>query len=329
MVLRWARTSESGHRDLKSEIDTAVTDLIPQQAAALPLPLGVSGRLINWRYVAAVGVYHVLALLALLPWFYSKAGVVLAVVGIYVYGAFGMNLGYHRLLTHRSFKCPLWLEHVFALLAVWCLEDTPARWVATHRMHHHRSDERPDPHSPLVNLFWSHMGWLFLENTDLSRQVGYERYARDILRDRFYRFIERYVVWVTLAQSVLYFAAAFLIALALGDAPIEAVQFAASIWLWGVVVRTVIVWHITWSVNSFAHVFGYQNYDTGDHSRNNMWVAIVTSGEGWHNNHHSEPGCACNQRHWWEIDLVYYLLRLLVLLGLAWDVQMPTRSPPA
>lgn len=312
---------------MKKDIDTAVVDLMAERPAPLQLPLGVSERLINWRYAAAVCVYHGLALLAFMPWFYSRAGVVLAVVGVYVYGAFGVNLGYHRLLTHRSFKCPLWLEHAFALLAVWCVEDTPARWVATHRMHHHRSDERPDPHSPLVNLFWSHMGWLFLENSDLSRQVGYERYARDILRDRFYRFIERYVVWVTLAQSVLYFAVAFPIALALGDAPREAVQFAASIWLWGVVVRTVIVWHITWSVNSFAHVFGYQNYDTGDHSRNNIWVAIATSGEGWHNNHHSEPSSACNQRRWWEIDLIYYLLRLLVLAGLAWDVQMPTRSP--
>jgi fatty-acid desaturase len=316
--------------NLKQEIDTAVTTgLIAGQATPLPLPLGASERLVNWRYAAAVGTYHLLALLAFAPWFYSKAGVVLAVVGIYVYGACGMNLCYHRLLTHRSFKCPLWLEHAFAVLAVWCVEDTPARWVATHRMHHHRSDERPDPHSPLVNFFWSHMGWLFLENTDLGRQVAYDRYARDILRDGFYRFIERYVVWVTLSQSVLYFAAGFLIALVLGDAPMSALQFAASIWLWGVVVRTVIVWHITWSVNSLAHVFGYQNYDTGDYSRNNVLVAILASGEGWHNNHHSEPSCACNQRHWWEIDLTYLLLRLFVAVGLAWDVQMPTRSPEA
>jgi stearoyl-CoA desaturase (delta-9 desaturase) len=236
-----------------------------------------------------------------------------------------MNLCYHRLLTHRSFKCPLWLEHTFAILAVWCVEDTPARWVATHRMHHHRSDERPDPHSPLVNVFWSHMGWLFLENTDLRRNVAYDRYARDIIRDRFYRWIERNVVWITLAQSVLYFAAGFLIELAVGGSVAEAIQFGASVWLWGVVVRTVFVWHITWSVNSFSHVFGYQNYETNDNSRNNAFVAIITSGEGWHNNHHAEPNSATNQRHWWEIDLTYLLLRLLVLLGLAWDVQLPQR----
>jgi len=310
---------------LQNEFDTVVSGLAAQAPAALPLPLGVSERRVNWRYVAAVGTYHLLALLAFVPWFYSSAGVALAVIGVYVFGACGMNLCYHRLLTHRSFKCPLWLEHAFAILAVWCVEDTPARWVATHRMHHHRSDERPDPHSPLVNLFWSHMGWLFLENTDLNRNVAYDRYARDIIRDKFYRFIERYVVWITFAQSVIYFTIGFLVALALGGTFMESIQFAASIWLWGVVVRTVLVWHVTWSVNSFAHAFGYRNYETGERSRNNIWVAIVTSGEGWHNNHHAEPASACNQRHWWEIDLTYWLLCLLVLVGLAWDVQLPTR----
>ncbi len=311
---------------MKNKFDTAVS-LSGSAEAAFPLPLGASGRQVNWRYVAAVGTYHLLALLVFVPWFYSATGVALAIIGVYVFGAFGMNLCYHRLLAHRSFKCPLWLEHAFAVLAVWCVEDTPARWVATHRMHHHRSDERPDPHSPLVNLFWSHMGWLFIENADLQRHIAYDRYARDIVRDRFYRFIERYVVWITFAQSLIYLALGFLVALALGAAAMEAVQFGASIWLWGVVVRTVVVWHITWTVNSLAHAFGYQNYDTGDRSRNNWLVAVLASGEGWHNNHHAEPGAACNQRYWWEIDLTYWLLCLLVLLGLAWDVQHPKRPP--
>jgi hypothetical protein len=181
--------SFAGLGNLKKQIENADAVFVAPQAQSLPLPLGASARQINWRYVAAVGTHHLLALLAFVPWFYSKTGVVLLIVGIYVYGAFGMNLCYHRLLTHRSFKCPLWLEHALAVLAVWCVEDTPARWVATHRLHHHRSDERPDPHSPLVNLFWSHMGWLFVDNTDLGRNVAYDRYARDIIRDRFYRWI--------------------------------------------------------------------------------------------------------------------------------------------
>jgi fatty-acid desaturase len=311
-----------------SEFGDADTGLPASRVQTLPLPIGASERRINWRYALAVGTYHLLALLAFIPWFYSATGVALTVIGLYVFGTGGINLCYHRLLTHRSFSCPLWLEHTLAIIAVCCVEDTPARWVAAHRMHHHRSDDQADPHSPLVNLFWSHIGWLFLENTDLSRGVAYDRYARDIVRDRFYRWIERYVVWITLAQSIAFYAAGFLIELALGGSTREAVQFGASIWLWGVVVRTILVWHITWSVNSFTHVFGYRNYETDDHSRNNWWVAIITNGEGWHNNHHSEPGSASNQRNWWEFDLTYLFLRLLVRLGLAWDVQLPQRPVP-
>ena len=115
--------------------------------------------------------------------------------------------------------------------------------------------------------------------------------------------------------------------LLLGYTGAESLQFGTSVWLWGVVVRTVVVWHITWSVNSLSHAFGYQNYDTGDYSRNNVLVAILASGEGWHNNHHAEPNSACNQRYWWEIDLTYWLLCLLVACRLAWDVQLPKRAP--
>ncbi len=297
------------------------------QAQRLPHPVAVSGRQINWRYVSAVGSYHLLGLLAFNSWFFSWTGVVLAIGGVYVFGALGINLCYHRLLSHRSFSCPLWLEHTFAIIAVCCVEDTPARWVATHRQHHHRADDQADPHSPLVNLFWSYVGWLFIENTDLSRAVGYDRYARDIVRDKFYRWIERAVVWITLAQSVVYFAAGFVAGLVVSGTVAGALQFGASVWLWGVIVRTILVWHVTWCGNSFPHLFGYRNYETGDNSRNNAWVAIITSGEGWHNNHHAEPNSATNQRHWWEVDLTYQVLRLLVLLGLAWDVQLPQRTP--
>ncbi len=296
------------------------------KAEALSHPIGVAGRLVNWRYVAAVGSYHLLALLALVPWFYCRSGVVLALAGVYVFGVAGINLCYHRLLSHRSFSCPLWLEHTFAIIAVCCLEDTPARWVATHRQHHHRADESADPHSPLVTLFWSYMGWLFVENTDLARHPAYDRYARDIIRDSFYRWIERHVVWITFSQSPLYFATGFLVEISLGGSSSEAAQFGASIWLWGVIIRTILVWHVTWCGNSFPHMFGYRNYETNDNSRNNAWVAIITSGEGWHNNHHADPSSASNQRRWWEIDLTYLFLRGLALVGLAWDVQLPKRS---
>ncbi len=101
------------------------------------------------------------------------------------------------------------------------------------------------------------------------------------------------------------------------------VQFGLSLLVWGVFVRTVVVWHITWSVNSLSHMFGYRNYETGEESRNNWFVALITSGEGWHNNHHADPSSASNQRKWWEIDLVYYTLLALAKVGLVWDIVMP------
>ena len=294
----------------------------------LPLPSGVN-RGIYWRYAFAVGGYHVLALLALLPWFFSWTGVVLAVGGATLFGIVGINLCYHRLLSHRSFRCPKWLEYSFATIAVCCLEDTPARWVAVHRKHHHRADDEPDPHSPLASLLWAYVGWLLIENTDLDRIPLYDRYARDIIRDRFYVFLERAIVWIVLLSWAAYFAAGFAAARLLGDTPSEALQFGASVWLWGVVVRTIIVWHVTWSGNSFPHLWGYRNYETKDNSRNNFIVAIITWGEGFHNNHHACPNSASNCHRWWEVDVTYLFLRLLVAVGLAWDPILPGQSAHA
>jgi len=313
-------------RHVMDEINSTSVRLQSFCDLALSRPAATKPYRINWRYSFAVGAYHLLALLAFDPWFFSRIGALLAVAGVYVFGAAGINLCYHRLLSHRSFSCPLWLEHAFALIAVCCIEDTPARWVATHRLHHHHADEERDPHSPLVSLFWSYIGWLFIENRNLSRTTAYDRYARDILRDKFYRWLERSIVWIVLAQSAFYFTSGFIVSLTLGSTIPAALQFGASIWLWGVVVRTVLVWHITWCGNSFPHLFGYRNYETDDNSRNNILVALITSGEGWHNNHHAHPSSATNQHRWWEIDLTYLLLCLLVRTGLAWDVKKPRRS---
>ena len=245
---------------------------------------------------------------------------------MYLFGVIGVNLCYHRLLSHRSFSCPKWLEYAFAIIGICCLEDTPARWVAVHRKHHHRADDEQDPHSPLASLLWAYVGWLLIENTDLSRIALYDRYARDIIRDRFYVCLERAIVGIVLLSWVVYFACGFSAGLLLGDTLMNAVQFGASVWLWGVVVRTVAVWHITWSGNSFPHLWGYRNYETNDNSRNNIFVAIIISGEGFHNNHHADPNSASNGHRWWEVDLTYLFLRLLVFAGLAWDVVLPNRA---
>jgi stearoyl-CoA desaturase (delta-9 desaturase) len=141
--------------------------------------------------------------------------------------------------------------------------------------------------------------------------------------------VERAVVWIVLLSWVVFFAGGLVAGLLLGDTLMDAVQLGASVWLWGVVVRTLIAWHITWSGNSFPHLWGYRNYDTKDNSRNNIIVAIITWGEGFHNNHHAYPNSASNSHRWWEVDVTYLILRLLVLLGLAWDVVLPGHAPHA
>jgi len=291
----------------------------------LPYPSGVDRHRVLWPYAVTIGLYHLLALLALLPWFFSWTGVVAAVLGVYVFAGLGINLCYHRLLTHRGLVLPKWLEHSFAVLGLLCMQDSPGRWVAVHRLHHQHSDKQEDPHSPLAGFFWGHMGWMLVENRDLARLRIYERYSRDILRDPFYKRMER--AWfhggILLASWIAFFLAGFGARLLAGAGMAEAVQFGASLLVWGVFVRTVAAWHITWAVNSLAHVSGYQNYATGDQSRNNWFVAILTSGEGWHNNHHADSRAARHGHTKWELDPIFGVIRLLGAMGLATDIVVP------
>jgi fatty-acid desaturase len=292
----------------------------------LPLPTAVDRRRIVWSYAITVVLYHLLAGLALLPWLFSWTGVVLLVLGLYVFGSLGINLCYHRLLTHRGMVCPKWLEHTFAVLAVCCMQDTPARWVAVHRRHHEQSDRQDDPHSPLVDFFWGHLGWMLVENRDLVRLGIYDRYAKDILRDPFYRRMERTALYpaILFGSWAVFFLGGFAADLIAGGTTAEAVRFGASLLVWGVFLRTVVVWHITWSVNSAAHLWGYRTYETGEQSRNNWFVALISNGEGWHNNHHADPRSARHGHKPAEIDVVFATVKVLELLGLARDVCRPS-----
>ncbi len=278
------------------------------------------------RYLVPVTVVHLLALAAFWPQLFSWPAFIAGIVGVHVFGQ-SITMGYHRLLAHRSFEVSKRTEHAMVVLALCSLEDSPARWVATHRKHHAHSDEEEDPHTPLAAFFWSHMGWLFLHNRDLHDRNNYEKYARDILRDPFYMWIEKKAwspLWFYLAQCALYFAVPFALAFLWTDLA-GAAWFAAGFLVWGVFVRTVLVWHITWSVNSFTHLFGYQSHDTGEHSRNNWMVALFAAGEGWHNNHHADPAACTVQHKWWEFDLTYWELRALKRIGLVKSI-VPRRQ---
>jgi len=295
----------------------------------LERPAATEPRQILLRYCVPIVAVHLLALAVLVPAFFSWTAVILCVVGVHVFGQ-AITLGYHRLLTHRSFKTPRWFEHVIVVGALCCLEDSPARWVATHRMHHAHSDESEDPHSPMVTFLWGHMWWLLVRNHALHQSANYERYARDVLQDPFYMWIEKRPwspLWFYAAQIVVFAGVAFAAALIWTDAA-GAANFAAGVVAWGVLLRTVLVWHITWSVNSLTHIFGYRNHDTNENSRNNWLVALFACGEGWHNNHHSDPACCTVRHRWWEIDVTYLEVRALGLIGLAWDI-VPRRSERA
>ena len=293
------------------------------RSGRLALPDSVNPRRIVWPYAIAIVVFHLAALLAFVPWFFSWSGVIVAIVGVYIFGGLGINVCYHRLLTHRGFVCWKPLEYTFAVIGVCCLQDSPARWIAVHRRHHEHSDEPMDPHSPRVSFLWSHVGWMLVEHEELERFGIFERYAKDIIREPFYKWLERRYGYVLMTSWILFFAAGFAVELAFGGSLASGVQYGLSILVWGVIVRTVVVWHITWSVNSLAHMWGYRNYATNENSRNNVFVAIITSGEGWHNNHHADQRSARHGHKWYELDGIYLVIRFLALIGAARHVKTP------
>ncbi|MEM6330571.1 MAG: fatty acid desaturase [Planctomycetota bacterium] len=305
-------------------------DYLPPGPGRLAKPPHASPR-IYWLYAGVFAAVHALSLLVLVPWLFSWSAVVVTVLGYYLIGAVGINLCYHRLLTHRGFAVPKWLEHTMAVLGVCNLQDAPARWVGVHRMHHQFSDHERDPHSPLVDFLWGHVGWLVYQNSYIGTADFYDRYARDLLRDPFYLKLERSAGWfgVFALHALAINAAGFLAGLAWsGGSLLAGVQLGLSWLVWGVFLRTVLVWHVTWSVNSVTHMWGYCNYATRDESKNNWLIALLTSGEGWHNNHHAQPRSAAHGHRWWELDFCYWTILGLERLGLAKNVIHAKKPTP-
>ena len=325
--MRFLRVGAADAKPLRDQTNVSTADLASAAIALpiprLPIPADVKSGRVVWRWAIPIGVFHLLALLAFVPWLFSWTGVVIAVLSVYVFGIFGVNVGFHRLLTHRGFSCSKRLEHALAILGVCSLQGPPAFWVAAHRRHHQHADAQPDPHSPLVNFFWAHIGWLLVES-GVFASLGWKlRYAKDLLHDPFYVHLERSYVWVALGSWIGFFVIGAGAGFLIGGSALLALQFGASVLLWGVVVRTVAVWHITWSVNSVTHLWGYRNYDNDENSRNNVFLGIFAAGEGWHNNHHADQQSAKHGHLWWEFDVTYVTIRLLAVLGLVTDIVMP------
>jgi stearoyl-CoA desaturase (delta-9 desaturase) len=213
-------------------------------------------------------------------------------------------MGYHRLHTHRSYKVPLFLEYLFAVCGALTLEGGPIFWVATHRIHHQKSDKPGDPHSPRDGAWWAHMGWIITGETKHNYTRLLAKYAPDLAKHRFYVWLNDYH-WlpIVVLSAVLYLV---------GGLPM---------FLWGTCLRVVVGLHATWLVNSATHMWGSRRFATTDDSRNNWWVALITFGEGWHNNHHAHPTSARHGLAWWELDISWIQIKALRFLGIAKSVQ--------
>ena len=294
----------------------------------VPRPEGVNDKSqILWSYLIPVILFHLMIPLAFFGYFFSWWGLLFLPLGNYIFTSMGIGAGYHRLLTHRGFDCPKWFEYTLATLGVCSFQDSPARWVLVHRVHHQHSDHQPDPHTPHVSGFWSHMGWLFIDNTDLSTASAYDKYVRDLMRDKYYMWLQRGLNWVVIyaVHALAFLAAGY--GLALLMAPEGGVlRFTAQFFFWTVIMRTVYTWHVTWAINSAAHMWGYRNYETREDSRNNWLFALLTNGEGWHNNHHADPRSAQHGHRWWEVDITYISLAILEKVGLIKNLVRPNNS---
>jgi len=255
----------------------------------------------------SLAVIHLGALLAFIPAFFSWRGVATAMFLYWLTGGIGMTLGYHRLLTHRSFSVPRWLEYVIITCGASALMGGPLRWISTHRKHHAHTDREGDPHDSNVGMAWAHVEWLYRANKARLEPEEYARWSPDIVNDRYYQFLERY--WIIL--QVIFAMALF----AFGG---------MTMLVWGFFVRLVLLYHCTWLVNSAAHASGYQRFRTNDRSTNCWWVALLAFGEGWHNNHHAFPSSARHGLRWFEFDLTWLTIRLLRALRIARDVKVPT-----
>lgn len=300
-----------------------------KRTGSIPRPIGVNAKSrILWENLIPFLVFHSLLPFAFSPSIFSWWGVAFLPIGNYLFCSLGIGAGYHRLLTHRGFQCPKWFEYTLATLGMCSLQDSPVRWALVHRIHHQHSDHQPDPHTPMAGIFWSHVGWMFVENRELDSAVMYDRYARDLLKDRYYFWMQRGGRWVIvyLAHALAITAMGFLFGWLQSEDFSIATNIALQWFMWGVIYRTVFTWHVTAAINSAAHVWGYRNYETRENSRNNWLCGLLTNGEGWHNNHHADPRSAKHGHRWWELDLTYATLCLCERIGLVWNVARPNST---
>ena len=268
------------------------------------IPRHSDGRIkISWVTTLAFFVFHVGAVAALFH--FSWKALFWTAITYWISVGWGIGLGYHRLHTHRSYKAPKWLDYLFAVCGTMTLEGGPIFWVATHRVHHQLSDKVGDPHSPHDGAWWAHILWMVLGDPKHDDTQLLSKYAPDMCRDKFYVWLSKYH-WLPLTifgVLVGYFAGYEML-------------------LWTVFLRVTLGLHATWMVNSASHIWGSKRFATRDDSRNNWFAALITMGEGWHNNHHAHPASARHGLAWYEFDPTWLQIRFLEMIGLVQNVRV-------
>jgi len=264
---------------------------------------------LQWSTIVGVTVFHIFAIWALFT--FSWQNLAAAAVLWWVGGSLGIGLGYHRLLTHRGFKTPKWLEYFLTVCGTVAMQSGAISWVTTHRLHHAFTETEKDPHNITQGVYWAHIGWIFQGTAQMQSEAVMNRYSPDLMKDKFHVILNKYYWLTSVAVGVGLFA--------IGG---------WSMVLWGIFLRTIFNWHTTWMVNSVTHKWGSRRFDSHDNSTNNVLVAAVSFGEGWHNNHHTYPRSARHGLTWWEIDINWMQIRFLEKLGLAKDVYAYSLEKP-
>jgi fatty-acid desaturase len=262
---------------------------------------------LNYVTTIVLIVFHVCSVIAL--FMFSWKALIAAVVITWFSGSLGIGMGYHRLLTHRGYRTPKLVEYFLTACGTLAMEGGAINWVATHRIHHSHTDIAGDPHTPRDGRWWSHMGWILRGTAQQHDEAVLWKYAPDLMKDRFHVVLNRIFYVPLIVSGVILFA------------------FGGwSMLMWGVFFRVTFGLQVTWLVNSATHMWGSRRFDTDDDSTNNWWVALLTFGEGWHNNHHAHPRSARHGLAWYELDLNWMGIVALKWLGLAKGIRLVNKE---
>jgi stearoyl-CoA desaturase (delta-9 desaturase) len=282
------------------------------EAATDQLATGDNARKIDGLRTLPFVLIHAACLCVIwVGWSPTAVAIAVALYGLRMFAITGF---YHRYFSHRTFQTSRPAQFVFAMLGASAVQRGPIWWSAHHRHHHAHADQQEDVHSPVRHgVLWRHMGW-FLSQANFATRTTL---AKDWMKFPELRYLDRYDIVVPALLALALYGLGF----ALEHLAPSLDTNGPQLLVWGFVISTVVLYHVTFTVNSLCHVWGRRRYNTRDHSRNNVWLAMLTFGEGWHNNHHHYPRSARQGFFWWELDLTYYLLKLLSWLGIIWDLQ--------